>query len=282
MTRRLGLIPLCCLVALLPGCGGDSESEDAATASPPVTGPLEDKGSDLFVLRGPSAAEGGRIEIETDVVEWFSDRPRRQAGVSEAAELVQNWQEYGFDAEPPNAALAGEGTDAEVELTEPEATPAGISFAYEVLRGRVATADEAISVFVDSSEWETDMHVYVSGYWDEICPGDEQLAELRDPVIVTAPHNWSVAPPNDFDIPNGANGEQIFNAASSSGSTNFEVQYTLVCGDDDYFATVTFKGSVPDNLNSDSFSCSVTNGLGCKHSEGGGYHVTANAQLYNP
>lgn len=270
------------LAGFLGGCG---DEDDDGPPTPAVTGPIDEKGSDLFVLRGPASVSDGRIEIEADVVEWFNDRPKHQAGVAKAEELVSSWESFGFEAEPPNAALSGEETDAEVELTKPEATSNGVSFAYEPIRGDVASEDGSMSVFIDSSEWDTDMHVYVNAQWNEICPGSEQFAELRDPVILTAPHDWSTAPPNEWVIPNGASGvaEQIFTAASSNGSTNFKVQYTLVCGDTDYRNTVVFQGSVPDNLfDSDSFSCSVDGGLACKHSEGGGYHVTANAELYNP
>jgi hypothetical protein len=288
---RASLTVVLLATALLVGCGGDDDSDGAP--EPAVTGPLDEKSSDLFVLRGSSSASGGRIEITTDVVEWFTDRPKRKAGVANADELIENWEDYGFTTDPPNAALAGEQTDAEVELTKPKATSDGLSFAYKPLRGTVSSEDESMSVFIDSSEWKTDMHVYVkaggtSSYgpgWCSSGPSTDYKTVLTNPQISSAPANWSYYPTDSLTLTTAD--QEIFTAASKSGTTSFTVTYDVKCSDGGRVGQVEFTGKVPDNLNPDSFSCSSQNivaanpsqNFKCSGSEGGGYHVDAYATL---
>lgn len=74
-------------------------------------------GGDLFVVEGVDAtvsADGDSwtvsMAVERDVLA-FTDRPARGASRFSAAELVDSWASYGFDDDPPNAALTGTTTD---------------------------------------------------------------------------------------------------------------------------------------------------------------------------
>lgn len=281
-----------CTVVALSGCGGDSGEDDPG--EPAVTGPLPRSGSVLFVLRGPASVSGDRIELQTDEVEWFTDRPERLAGVADADELVKDWKDYGFTTEPPNAALAGEETDAEVELTNPEITTEGLSFEFESLRGDVVEGDDAsVSVFIDSSEWETDMHVYAridsnttagtSGW----CDTGDQTA-LVNPQINSSPANWSYYPTESITLT--GDDQEIFTAASKGGTTSFSVTYNVLCetgGDATPVGEVNFAGTVPDSPIKDSFDCNAkhiqstnpSENFLCIPSDVSGYHVDAKARI---
>jgi len=226
-----------------------------------------------------------RIEVKADAVEWFTDRPQRKAGIAAAHELVDRWKGYGFDEQPPNASVAGPGTDAVVELRNPQKTPNGVAFEAVGIRGELPPKRDAeLSLFIDSSEWQTDMHVYVAN--DELasyCAPEASTLTLTNPQILTAPHDWSVAPPDSFTVPNDDDGAQIFNAASKTGGTSFAVQYDVNC-DGRNRGEVTFKGKVPDSLSSNSFGCSLTGNYSntkCFGHAGSGYHVTSNALFQN-
>ena len=155
-----------CIALAAVGCGGEPQ-DGASDGGPPrsaITGPLPDKGDLLFVMRGQSTVEDGRgprreerrrgqegqpqasadkrdpgadarlrgdhdrIQVKADAVEWFTDRPQRKAGIAAAHELVDRWKGYGFDEQPPNAAVTGPDTDAVVELRKPQKTPDGVAF----------------------------------------------------------------------------------------------------------------------------------------------------------
>lgn len=295
--RQVLLFALFLLAVLLPGCGEGSDASGSSDASPGITGSLPIQADLLFVLRGPATIADGRIEVDTDAVEWFTERPARRAGVANVAELVEEWKTFGFTQDPPNAALSGEESDGTVVLTKPELTSAGVSFAFRPLHGEANDGeDERLSVFVDGSEWKTDMHVYVKVVKDPEtgrvgwCGGSEQTV-LDDPVINTAPENWSYAPVGSITL-SGSN-QEIFTAASKSGNTNFSVTYDVECQGGNGLAPVgqvRFKGKVPDNLNPDEFSCDPANLVPSSHSEhlfcaggsGTGYHVDTYTTLeYN-
>jgi hypothetical protein len=278
-------LAVACLAVSLGGCGigGDSDTDGGGPEAPAVTGSLPEKGSDLFVLRGPVSVTDQRMQIDADVVEWFTDRPRRKAGVAAIGELAEAWKGFAFDAAPPNAALAGDEIDAEVELMDPEVTSEGLSFAFKPIRGDVgAGEDRDVSVFIDSSEWTTDMHVYVQNESPDGFPCGGMT--LANPDIVTAPSSWSVPPPATYSVPTGGYGSELFNAASKSGGTSFEVVYDIECDGGTYSGKATFKGKVPDSLSENSFSCftsdtSTASPRGCEldGDNPSGYHTTAKA-----
>jgi hypothetical protein len=280
---RASLTCILLAAALLVGCGGANGSE--SPPEPAVTGSIDEKGSDLFVLRGPAEVTDDRIEVRTEVAEWFNDRPKRNAGVAEAGQLVDNWREYGFENDPPNAAAAGEESDAEIELSQPEITDDGISFAYKSLRGEISSEDASMSLFIDSSEWETDMHVYVRG---NPCRAQYENADISDPVVLTAPDEWSKEPIDSFSVEGNDDSTEfyLFNAASSNGSTKFKVQYTMTCWGPDtetneYKGTFTLSGSVPDSQFEDNdFVCSVPWNL-CDSPDPSGFHTTAKAYFHD-
>ena len=69
--------------------------------------------------------------------------------------LVDNWNGYGFEEQPPNAAVAGPGTDAVVELRRPQKTPDGVAFESVAIRGELPPKKgEQLSLFIDTGEVE--------------------------------------------------------------------------------------------------------------------------------
>jgi len=73
---------------------------------------------------------------------WFTDRPARRAGTTTVKSLVSNWKQWGFVADPPNAAIAiGSGRSQKtyvVTLSNPRTTSTNTSFrARTVPTGRV-------------------------------------------------------------------------------------------------------------------------------------------------
>jgi hypothetical protein len=167
-----------------------------------------------------------------------------------------------------------------VELRKPQKTPDGVAFEAVGIRGELPPKrDEQLSLFIDSSEWKTDMHVYVSEPTD-FCDGQGNLV-LSNPDVLSAPQSWSVPPPESFGPVVGTN--QIFNAASTNGTTSFSVRYDLQCSGRDR-GQVTFNAKVPDNLNSNTFNCPLSNfalkdDQRCVADGGSGYHVTSHAKF---
>jgi major membrane immunogen (membrane-anchored lipoprotein) len=134
--------------ALLASCG---DSNDSESANPQPTGPLPSKGDLLFIVRGPTDVSDGRLAVETDVVEWFTDRPTRRAGAARVDELAADWQSFGFAQDPPNAAVSGTKDFVTVELSDPQIQGGQISFAYHVIKGKLASGDNGFwSLFVDA------------------------------------------------------------------------------------------------------------------------------------
>ncbi len=271
MRRALaGLIPLALLVA---SCGDGDDDGDQQHA------PLPEQAGLLFVLDGDTEVGDGRITIDADTVEWFTDSPKRRAGVGDPDELVANWEDYGFKRQPPNAAVSGDG-EAVLELSDPRSEDDGVSFAYEAISGEPASTEDA-AMFIDSSGYDTDMHVSVTGAY---CSGGNPQT-LENPTIVKAPGQWATEPPETFSV-SVDNVQEVFVAADKSGSTNFEVQYEMHCGagdSDENLGTITMKGSVPDNIfDSNSFSCSLDyeyNGPKCSGGHTSGFHVDGIATI---
>ena len=284
-----------CAAVILAGCGGGSAPADSNET---ITGNLPEQGGLLFVLRGPASLDNGRLEVGADRVEWLTDIPDHRAGVAPVDELASHWEDYGFAKTPPNAAFAGPGVDGIVELSDPQATADGITFAFKEISGELEdteTADET-SLYIDSSSsYDTDMHVYVKssggGWCDTVGGSDDKVNYVEDPSISNAPGAWSYYPASKVNIDNG--GQEAFTAASKSGSTDFTVSYQVICELDGFdevkTGSITLKGSVPDNpFDSNSFSCSASGNTPnanqapnykCSASHETGYHVTATATL---
>lgn len=272
-AMRRALVGMLSLVLLLGGCGDDEDEPDGDGAALPERAGL------LFVLDGDSEVGDGRVTIDADSVEWFTDSPHRQAGVGAADELVANWEDYGFVREPPNAAVSGDG-EAVVELSDPRTEDDGVSFAYELIDGELESTEDAV-MFIDSSDYDTDMHVSVVGAY---CSGGDPQT-LENPTIVHAPGAWATEPPQSFSVSTD-NPAEVFVAADKSGSTNFEVTYEMHCGTGDSdrdLGTITMKGSVPDDIfESNSFSCSLDyqyNGPTCSGGHTSGFHVDGLATI---
>ncbi|HEX9804814.1 MAG TPA: hypothetical protein VGA67_03965 [Candidatus Dojkabacteria bacterium] len=85
----------------------------------------------LFVVEGDAIVEAGRIKFSLNHIEWFADRPSREAGETFPFELVSNWSEWGFETDPPNAAFNNENIHIVIELSDPQVEVDGISFAYD-------------------------------------------------------------------------------------------------------------------------------------------------------
>src|SRR5262249_7264316 len=125
--------------SLLAACGGDDGADDA---HPKAKGSLPTEGALLFIVRGPTDASNGRMEIDTDVVEWFIDRRDRRAGAAGIGDLVDGWDSLGFDKDPPNAAVSGTDEFTTVELSDPRLNGDRVSFAFRLLKGKLGSGDQ--------------------------------------------------------------------------------------------------------------------------------------------
>jgi hypothetical protein len=96
---------------------------------PPVAEPS------LFVVRAPAHHDDGVLSVRTKNLEWFTDRPDRDAGRLSTKELVEHWESWGFGSDPPNAALVGDDVDVIGELTKPRIRRGALRFGFEPIRG---------------------------------------------------------------------------------------------------------------------------------------------------
>lgn len=163
------------LAASLAGCGG-AESDAAASREAVEHG----EPKLLFVQSASEGAvelDGGRggvlslEEVNAQTI-WFTDRPDRDTGHMGTGEFVASWVLYGFDGEPPNAALSIVDAEARrdtlvVELMEqPTYDPRreSMSVPIQILEeadgelGNSFTADEGVpprfsdvSLFIDDA-----------------------------------------------------------------------------------------------------------------------------------
>ena len=92
------------------------------------------------------SGQGYRLAVPTaTALVWFSDRPKRLAGHTTLPALVRSWARFGFDKDPPNAALllrgrtSGPARQHVVELTRPRVRGAIVTFeARELPEGSAA------------------------------------------------------------------------------------------------------------------------------------------------
>lgn len=136
------------LVALsLTACGSDSGACEGV-----ATGELPDQSGLLFVVHGEATVEGDLLEVEATDVIWFTDRPRRCAGIGATDELAEKWEAYGFGEDPPNAAAIGPEIEAVVELGDPEESDGVLSFTFRTIQGDLGGIEGVrLSVFIDAA-----------------------------------------------------------------------------------------------------------------------------------
>ena len=138
----------------------------------------------MFVLSASSGTLTDRtLELtgaDADVT-VFADRPERSASTEALADLAKDWEDLGFVADPPNAALVsrGEGGPATtvVELGAPEVDGDDVSFPVTPVEGKVEGALALVhsgaqpedlvqpSLFIDSGSASSLVPVTIDGTW---------------------------------------------------------------------------------------------------------------------
>jgi 5-hydroxyisourate hydrolase-like protein (transthyretin family) len=107
------------------------------------------EGSTLFVVRGDMEISADTISVDAGAVEWFTNHPERAAGFVAGANFVEQWDEYGFVSDPPNAAFAA--GDGIVQLGTPVLRDGRLIFGYATVSGTVASGMHAGSaLFIDA------------------------------------------------------------------------------------------------------------------------------------
>lgn len=112
----------------------------------------------LLVLNAKSVVtqDGALTVIGSPAVTYFSDRPVRTAGHMTLQSFVDQWDSFGFDADPPNAALATLGDRqgvTVVELHHVELDGDKLRFGYRVIEGDEPSGDLGpASLFVDVAD----------------------------------------------------------------------------------------------------------------------------------
>jgi hypothetical protein len=169
------LVPLLLLAATTFACSSGAEDEGSSqpagtSASAPTT--ATGSGGLLFVLDAASAtvttADDGSTTLTLidphEQVVAFTDRPERSASTESLDDFVGRWDERGFAADPPNAAIATGDDIVVVTLSEPSLDGAGsitmtaTPIAIDGIAGKQATADAlsaemgAVTVFVDPAD----------------------------------------------------------------------------------------------------------------------------------
>jgi hypothetical protein len=115
---------------------------------PPVAEPS------LFVVRAPIHQNDGVLTVRTRDLEWFTDRPNRDAGSLTTKELVKHWDSWGFKGDPPNAALIGRDTDVIGELSRPRLRAGTVQFDFKPIRGEPADGNLGkVSLLIDPTGW---------------------------------------------------------------------------------------------------------------------------------
>jgi hypothetical protein len=294
MSKAISLMLLGLSLSLLLGGCGDSPSEPSEDSAASL-GTLPSSGELLFVIDGPVELTEGRVSIEDETLEWFTDRPRRQAGQAAVADLVSNWSSYGFDKSAPNAALSATDSEDVISLSDPRLEDDGASFAYTQISGDPPADGESVGLFIDSSNpYRTSMRVYIHA--SDYCNTDRRsggtTTVYKNPQVINAPNSWIHEPIPSATFPDPTfEGDpiELFNAAAKKGSVSFDVRYDVHCiteEGNDYgtAAQMYFRGSVGDTFNrANRFTCGYVWGnepygrYQCKDTVDSGYHVDADA-----
>jgi hypothetical protein len=150
----------------------------SATATPRATQPKAPSGTEsaslLFVVQGRTAraerhgkAWALSMKVPDGKVVWFSDRPLRRSSHMTVRRFLASWKSFGFDRDPPNAALAGTrgktDHDIVVELRKPKwnASRDELTFLVQPLdKGvRIPRDLDDVSLFVDSAQQTIQLNV---------------------------------------------------------------------------------------------------------------------------
>ncbi len=126
----------------------------ATVSAPSIAGakPPPDDEPSLFVVRARARHDDGVLTVRTKRLEWFTDRPNRDAGRLTAKELVDHWGGWGFEGDPPNAAVLGNGVDVIGELSKPRVLGKRLLFDFQPIRGRVEDgALGVVALLIDPS-----------------------------------------------------------------------------------------------------------------------------------
>ena len=114
----------------------------------------------LFVQNASSGTyKNGRLSLaESGPVIFFSDRPYRIFGHTQAAHFVEAWgrSEDSFATNPPNAVLSVLGSEVAsvgVVLSEPRYAEGVISYRVAVEAGTIPERFGAASLFIDNEAW---------------------------------------------------------------------------------------------------------------------------------
>jgi len=144
---------ICSAVLLAAISLGILQSATAQTAQEAVVG--ETPGF-LLVLsaRSVSAKDGTLTLVGSPAATYFSDRPARTAGHMTLQRFVDQWDTYGYEDDPPNAALATLGDSqvvTVVELLDVELDGDALRFGFRALEGDGPTGELGpASLFIDT------------------------------------------------------------------------------------------------------------------------------------
>lgn len=189
-TTRAGGVLVAAALLVLSACGSSSDGSggsDASAGSTDATtttaASTDDPGGDLLVVTatGGTLADGTLELTGVDsTATVFTDRPKRSAEREELSTVADDWASFGFDEDPPNAALVTRGPDGQVttvvELGAPTVSGDAISFPAKQIEAGSADGvtarlpsddqpDELVqpSLFIDSGSAGTFVSIEITG-----------------------------------------------------------------------------------------------------------------------
>jgi hypothetical protein len=95
------------LVVAACGDEGDTSDDVGGGATDADTASVEPERWMFTVTAGPGSMDGGQLTLEqvSDRVVGFADAPDRRVRTLTVDQLVGSWDDYGFEADPPNASV---------------------------------------------------------------------------------------------------------------------------------------------------------------------------------
>jgi hypothetical protein len=119
-------------MAMLVGCTGDDAKTNTSARTNQRGGLLmvQDAGSGTLREGSEPGEYTLKLRDPSRFVTVFTDRPQRRAWRVEARRFVESWSAYGFEKDPPNAALEAPDADPSrdlmiVELSDPRFDDSG-------------------------------------------------------------------------------------------------------------------------------------------------------------